>query len=122
MLRFRPHPDLVGQRVSGLAKAAAGATRASLEDAERLRDVDPRAPVVLASLLRGTIEGGEPGEALAAAVNGRIAAVGPSFAAQGSERFSLLVPPRHFRPGTNRVELYRVLGAGPRLRVQPLGP
>jgi len=94
-----------------------------LEDAQRLREVDPRAPVVLASLLRGTIDDGSPGEALAAAVDGRIAAVGRSYSAGGSVRYSLLVPPRFLRSGPNRVQIYRVLGGSvPRLQsLEPAG-
>ena len=73
-------------------------------------------------MLRGAIVGGEPGEALVAAVNGRIAAVGTSFSAAGSVRYSLLIPPRYLRKGANRVEVYRVLGNGNSLRLQSLGP
>jgi Sulfatase len=122
VLRFRPHPELVGRSASGLATTPAGAESASLEDANRLRDVNPRAPVVLASLLRGSISGARPGEALAAAVNGRIGAVGTSFADPTGVHFSLLVPPHFLRRGVNRVELYRVLGSGSALRLQSLGP
>jgi Sulfatase len=121
VLRFEPHPELVGRRAASLPATAGGGASASLDDAARLRDVDPRAQVVLASLLRGEISGGEPGEALAAAVNGRIAALGRSFSAAGSVRFSLLVPPRYFRDGANRVTIYRVLGGGPSIRLQALG-
>ena len=122
VIRFRPHRELVGMPVAKLATVPPSGTSACLDDPERLRDVDPRAPVVLASLLRGSISGGRPGEALALAVNGQVAAVGRSFASAGSVRYSLLVPPRYLRPDANRVELYRVLGTGPGVRLQPLGP
>ncbi|HEY8640218.1 MAG TPA: sulfatase-like hydrolase/transferase [Solirubrobacterales bacterium] len=122
VLRFRPHPELVSQAVRTLAVTTEAGPTASIDDAARLRDADPQAPVVLASLLRGAIVGGEPGEALVAAVNGRIAAVGTSFSAAGSVRYSLLIPPRYLRKGANRVEVYRVLGNGNSLRLQSLGP
>jgi hypothetical protein len=122
VLRLGPHPQLAGRPVGSLRVLPTGGASASLEDPERLRDAEPRAPVVLVSLLRGSVSGGSPGEALAAAVDGRIAAVGRSFAAAGNEDFSLLVPPRYFRKGVNRVVIYRVLGAGSRLRLQPLSP
>ncbi len=120
VLRFGPNQQLIGRSVAGLPAAAPGGASASLEDAARLRDVNPAAPVVLASLLRGMLDGGRPGEALAAAVNGRVAAVGRSFAATDGDRFSLLVPPGRLRRGANRVELYRVRGSGARARLQEL--
>ena len=121
VLRFGPNPQLIGRPVAGLSVAPAGQASASLEDPGKLRDVNPRAPVVLASLVRGTLSGVGPGTALAAAVNGRIAAVGRSFAANDGDRFSLLAPPGRFREGPNQVELYRVLRAGARTRLQRLG-
>ncbi len=122
VLRFQPHPELIGRTAVSLPVSPASDGSVSIEEQARLRDVDPGAPVVLASLLRGAIAGGEPGEALVAAVNGRIAAVGTSFSAAGSVRYSLLIPPRYLRKGANRVEVYRVLGNGNSLRLQSLGP
>jgi hypothetical protein len=75
---------------------------------------------VLGSLLRGTLSGVDAGTPLAAAVNGRIAAVGRSFSASDGMRFSLLVPPGRLRTGPNHVELFEVLGHR-RLRLQRLG-
>ncbi len=121
VLGFRPHAELIGRPVRSLAPVPAGDASASLDEPERLREVDPEAPVVL-SLMRGEISGAEPGEALAAAVNGRIAAVGRSYSEVGSVRYSLLVPPRFLREGSNAVEIYRVLGSGPSIRLQLLGP
>jgi Sulfatase len=122
VLRFGPHPELIGRSVGSLPVSPAGDASASIDDQERLRDVHPRAPVVLASLVRGTIAADEPGEALAVAINGQIAAVGRSYRAAGDIRYSLLVPPRHFREGANRAEVYRVLGRGSSIRLQQLGP
>jgi hypothetical protein len=122
VLRFGPNPELVGRAAASLPSSAPGDASAALDDPGRLRDVAPRAAVVLASLLRGSISGAGPGEALAAAVNGRIGAVGRSYSALGDVRYSLLVPPRFLRWGANRVELYRVLGTGASIRLQPLGP
>jgi hypothetical protein len=122
VLRLRPNQSLIGRRVNTLRALPAGDGSASLEDPGLLRDVRPRAPVVLASLLRGTLDGVGAGEPLAAAVNGRIAAVGRSFAANDGTRFSLLVPPGRLRAGANRVDIYRVAGRANRLRTQRLGP
>ena len=122
VLRFEPHPELIGRPVGSIALAPPATASASLDEPGNLRDADPRAPVVLASLLRGTIAGGGPAEALAVAVNGRLAAVGRSFSSAGSEAYSLLIPPRYLRRGANRVEAYRVLGSGSSIRLQRLGP
>ena len=121
VLRFLPNQELIGRRVSSIATADEPAGSASLDDPSRLRDVNPRAPVVLASLLRGSLSGVGAGTPLAAAVDGRIAAVGRSFSATDGMRFSLLVPPGRLRRGDNAVELYRVL-PGPRLSLQRLAP
>ena len=122
VLRFGPNAELIGRQVGSQPAAATDGATASLEEQERLGDVDPGAEVVLASLLRGKIDGGAPGEALAAAVNGRVAAVGESFRAGDDVRYSLLVSPSSFDAGPNRVAIYRVLGSGPAVRLARLGP
>jgi len=122
VLRFLPNPELVGRAVSSLPATPAGSASAGLEEQERLRDVDPGAEVVLASLMRGEIDGGEAGTSLAAAINGRVAAVGRSFQVDDDVRYSLLAPPGYFDRGQNQVTIYRVLGSGPATRLQRLGP
>jgi hypothetical protein len=122
VLRFGPHPDVVGRPVSSLPVSTAREESASIDEESRLRDVDPRAPTVLASLLRGTISDGDSAEALAVAINGRLGAVGRSFSSAGSEAYSLLIPPHYLRSGANRAEVYRVLGSGSSIRLQRLGP
>lgn len=122
VMRFAPNADLVGRPLVSLPAVAPGGVSASLDDAERLRDVHPDAPVLLASLLRGPVSGGYDGLPLAAAVNGRVAAVGRAFESAGSVRYSLLVPPRFFRRGQNEVTIHRVLGSGAGTRLQLLGP
>jgi hypothetical protein len=46
---------------------------------------------------------------LAIAVNGRIRAVGRSYAAGGHQRFSMLIPPSTLRPGRNAIDVLAVL-------------
>jgi hypothetical protein len=52
------------------------------------------------------------GRVIAVAVNGRIAATGRTFTLAGSrgEQFSLLIPERALRAGSNRLELLLVQG------------
>ena len=122
VLRFGPAPELIGARAAPLVRGAGGAESASLENPERLRAVKPRSAAVFASLLRGPVQGGHPGEAIAAAVNGTIATTGLAFDEDGQTRFSMLVPPRFFRSGPNRVDLYRVTGRGRSATLERLGP
>ena len=122
VLRFRPNDELIGRPVGSLPSAPAGSASAGLDEQERLRDVAPGAEVVLASLIRGQLEGAEARTPLAAAVNGRVAAVGSSFRVDDEVRYSLLAPPESFERGANRVAIYRVLGSAPATRLQRLGP
>jgi hypothetical protein len=84
--------------------------------AARYRHVDPRTGFVPAHLV-GRIDHGQRGggRIVAVAVNGKIAATGRTFTLQGSEdeQFSLLIPERALRPGSNRLELLLVAGSGP---------
>jgi Sulfatase len=122
VLRFGPNPGLVGRPLASLPAIAGGEASVRLEDPGSLHDVDPSANYVPASLLRGAISGAAPGEALAVDVDGTIAAVGRSFDEQGETRFSIVIPPRYFSPGANRVGVYRVRGSGAAVRLEPLGP
>lgn len=122
VLRFGPAPELIGARAARLASGPAAGESATLEDPEHLGDVNPNAAAVFASLLRGSVSGGRPGQAIAAAVNGTVAATGETFDQDGETRFSMLVPPAYFRIGANSVELYRVGGRGPSARLESLGP
>jgi Sulfatase len=123
VLRFGPHPELVGRRVGGLATAATSGAGARLDDPAALRSVNPRAAYVPAALLRGSISGAGPGAPLAVAVNGTVVAVGKSFDQSGETRFSIVVHPRYFGAGANRVALYRVVGSGVAVRLERLdGP
>jgi hypothetical protein len=63
----------------------------------------------------GKLSGGTPGRDVAVALNGRIAAVGNTFSlAEGDEGefFSVMVPPRAFRSGRNRIDVYEVSASG----------
>ena len=103
-----PHPELIGRTVAGLARAP---IRAEINAAGAYSSVHLRSDFVPAQLT-GTIHdaGGPRVRDLAAALNGRIVAVGQSFTLAGSdaENFSILLPESAFREGGNRVELLSV--------------
>jgi hypothetical protein len=56
----------------------------------------------------GELTGARSGQPLAVAVNGRIRAVGRSYANRGRQRFSMLIPPSTLRTGRNRVSVVAV--------------
>jgi hypothetical protein len=111
-----PNAELIGRRARAAAAVAGGGAR--IANAHLWRRVRPSAAIV-PTRVAGELFGGRPGvrRDLAAAVNGRIRAVGRSFFLKGdeSEWFSLIVPEESIRPGRNRVELLQVLSGG-RLR------
>jgi sulfatase-like protein len=117
-----PRAELLGRNPYSLPSAAPGGLSVRLRpEADRLRNYD-RDQRVVPVWIAGEIKGGDPGATrdVAAALNGRIVATGRSFRLMGSpnERFSLLYPDRHLRPGANTLELYEVL---PSAALRPLG-
>jgi hypothetical protein len=111
--RPRPGPDddLVGRRVSTLGAGVGGDGRFELNDPGAFRGVDPRKSVPV--LITGRLGGGEtPGERVAVALNGRIAAVVTPYREAGDRRFAAFADPAPVVRGTNSVELVRVTGRG----------
>ena len=114
-----PFADLVGRTPRSVGVAAASGLAARLNDPDNLRDVSPgdgTVPALISGALTGSAAG--PPVAIAVAVNGTIGAVGLTFT-QGDtpQTFATVVPDALFKPGPNRVQLYRVerTPAGPRL-------
>ena len=115
-----PHRELVGRNIAGLAVRASPRWKATLDQRDELRFVDPGA-FFLPVLLTGRLEGGPAGTALALAVNGRVEAVAKSFRYGGKVRFSALVPESALRAGANSVEIYAVSTSGGALVLGRLG-
>jgi hypothetical protein len=103
-----PHPELIGRAVAALPRAP---IRAEINGADAYSSVHLRSDFLPAQLT-GTIHATDGARVrdLAAALNGRIVAVGKSFTLTGSdaENFSILLPESAFREGGNRVELLSV--------------
>ena len=78
----------------------------------------PRNSPLAPSPLSGNFPGLAKGGMLALALNGRIAAVAPTYHSKGKERFALLPADSAFRTGRNDVRLFFVSGpvAAPTLR------
>jgi hypothetical protein len=107
---FAARPELVGRPVAQARLAPDdGSTRGQVERLDRFAAVDTDSGV-LPAYVRGQVRSdGEPPTEVALALNGKVWAVGATFArAPGTARFSLLVPEAAFRPGRNDVRLYAV--------------
>src|SRR4051794_25347815 len=93
LYRIGPNPELIGRAV-GSVKAAKGG-RASIANAGLYAQVNPRARL-LPTQFEGRLRGNPPGKRrhLAAAVDGRVVAVGRSFYLRGqaTEFFSIMLP------------------------------
>jgi hypothetical protein len=117
LFRIGPHPELIGRPVAGLPRAP---VRADINEPDTYASVHLRSDFLPAHLT-GTIHrrGGPRVLDLAAALNGRIVAVGQSFRLGGNkdENFSILLPEGAFREGANRVQLLSVTDEGGALRL-----
>jgi hypothetical protein len=113
--RIGPHQELLGRRVRPGRLERSPTVRAQLANARLLHNVS-RSHAILPTRLAGRLRGGRVGELrdVAAAVNGRIAAVGRSFRLNGrpTEFFSLMVPESALRAGRNSVRLLEVRSDG----------
>jgi Sulfatase len=106
---------LVGTNVSTLAATTAPGASAHVDAVgSRLLRHYPRGSALVPSPLEGTLSGVHPGQAVAVALNGRIAAVSVAYRNPGGGpvRFALLAPESAFRPGRNSVRVF-VFGGSP---------
>jgi hypothetical protein len=112
-----PHPELIGRTIAGLPHTPVSG---EINAADAYSSVHLRSDFLPAQLT-GTIHrpGGPRVLDLAAALNGRIVAVGQSFMMAGddTENFSILLPESAFREGRNRVELLSVTDDGGAVRL-----
>jgi hypothetical protein len=113
--------ELVGKHVSSAQRAGALSARATVDGVgTRLLRKLPKRSQLIPSPLAGTISGLRPGDTLAFALNGRIAAVSQVYRERdtGALRFSALPAASAFAPGRNRLRAFVVTGpvAAPALR------
>ena len=119
--RIGPHRELLGQRVASLTVRPGDGISAAIANASLVRHVAPRGTLT-PTRVTGPLRGVAPDEHIdvAAAVNGRIEAVGRSFDLWFKDRefFSMEVPESSLHGGRNRVEVFEVLAGG---ALRPLG-
>jgi len=122
MYRIGPHPELLGRIVGVPRGAAADRDDVSLEDPEQFTDVRTRS-LFVPTLIEGDVDAdaGPRGQALAIAVDGRIAATTATYADGGHNHFTALVPEGAFPHGANSVDVYRLRGGAGGVRLSRLG-
>jgi hypothetical protein len=119
-----PYRKLVGTGVSTLRVASEPGASAHLDAlGTRLVRRFPRNSALVPSPLAGTLDGVKNGQAVALAVNGRIAAVSVAYRNPGGGpvRFSELAAESAFHTGRNVVRLYVVTGDPASPRLEALG-
>jgi hypothetical protein len=118
-----PYRGLVGTAVSRLAHGAPEDAQATIDaTGSRLLRAFPRRTALVPSPLSGTLARVSRGQAVAVALNGRIAAVSVAYRdpAGGPVRFSVLPGEAAFHPGNNTVRMFVVTGNPERPRLLPL--
>ena len=99
-----------------------GGARLEPHENEHLKAVDPTTGTV-PTLVTGALTGPLPAALVpvAVAVNDTIGAVGLTFTQDATpQSFAMVVPDRLFRPGANRVQLYRVEQTRAGTRLHPI--
>jgi arylsulfatase A-like enzyme len=105
------HAELIGREVKTLDRSDDTALQVVVDRPGQYLRFDPRAPSV-AGLLSGRVldaDGRQASAILAIAVNGRICATTRTYRAEsagGGGVWTAFVPPRHFQPGVNEVEVF----------------
>jgi hypothetical protein len=105
---------LVGTSVSILAATPAPGASAHVDAVgSKLLRHYPRGSALVPSPLEGTLSGVRTGQAVAVALNGRIAAVSVAYRNPGGGpvRFALLAPESAFRTGRNSVRVFVLAGS-----------
>jgi hypothetical protein len=118
-----PYRALVGTRVADIQVGAQENATAKLDAVgNRLLRAFPRGSPLVPSPLSGTLSGVNRGQAIAVALNGRIAAVSVAYRnpAGGPVRFSELAPESAFRAGRNSIRVFVVSGSTSRPRLRPI--
>jgi len=108
LYRLGPNPNLIGQQVSALGKATTSA-RATIRFSNLYSSIPHKSGVVQIYFV-GNTSGLAPGTPLAAAVNGKIVAVGEAYDTASGGAFGIVLPPESLRGSSAKVSLYSVSG------------
>ena len=108
LYRLGPNQNLIGRQVSSLQVGSTAATAKILSS--ELYKPQTRDDGVLQIYLAGSIDGAPAQTPLAAAVNGKIVAVGQTFDTLSGVRFAIILPPESLKGSKVRVQLFSVSG------------
>ena len=108
LYRLGPNQNLIGRQVSSLQVGSTAATAKILSS--ELYKPQTRDDGVLQIYLAGSIDGAPAQTPLAAAVNGKIVAVGQTFDTVSGVRFAIILPPESLKGSKVRVQLFSVSG------------
>ena len=122
LYRFGPRPDLIGRAVARVHLTTVQDADVVLAEESELAAVKKSSGYLPVHLLgRLTWRSLRPGESLAIAVNGRVAAVTTSYRSNGDSWFSTLIDEAVLHEGSNSVDVFAVRGNGRRTRLLHLG-
>jgi hypothetical protein len=106
--RIGPHRELLGRKVAELSTRRGAGGHVELDGRSQLSAVDTGSDLI-PTFVTGTVD--LPGQDLAIAVNGTVAAVTRSYTAFGETRFAAMLPETALRDGRNDVGVYAVRGS-----------
>jgi hypothetical protein len=112
--------DLIARPLSTLRVGRLSGAKVELDGGQDFQSVTPSGPV-LPAFVSGRATGVEPGQKLAIALNGRVAAVTTAFLEEEGVGFTALLSPDVFRRGSNRVDVLAVDGSGAEPALAALG-
>lgn len=121
LFRIGPHAELIGRPLATLRVLPQGNATVRLWGPRRFEDVAVRGRRLPAQVT-GWVRGVPPGRAIAVALNGRIAAVAPTFRPIGRLGLSMsaLVPQSAFRDGDNEIRVFELVSRGREVALRPL--
>jgi Sulfatase len=108
-----PHDELIGREVAGLGLAETAVGNVELDQADALRAVKLKGPLVPAHVSGRLFPNGlgPPPSHLAIALNGVVREVASAQPAEDHLRFEAVLPEAEFREGANEVEVLAVIDA-----------
>ena len=114
VLKLGPNKDLIGDQLDTLSvdNGDSGISANPDQTGEGLTGYKPGRRYNLVLRQRGTLDGAKAGMPMAIGVNGRVAATGQTYDAQGTIGYTILLPQWSLRPGNNDISIYEVDGKG----------
>ena len=113
-----PSTELHGRLVEPLIAEDAGG-EAKIVDGDAVKDYDPDSEEIPARIA-GDVNGVDPGEPMAIALNGRVAATTYAYEGERGTEFSAMVPPALIEAGDNELTVFAIEGEGAGATLHPL--